>query len=183
MTSVRAKSNIADKYIQIRDQLWPGGAASLWDRHAHKGFATIPKTMPLILKAIDEMTKNQPASSTYLSLWCSTWDNGFVALSKQGELAHASGFSGQRAIYVWSTRMKLLQELHFIDIKHGKSGPLGHAIIWNPHMVIRWHYENKTGLGLTDGTYTALVEWGLEVGAKDMQMKLPVPWKETSKAA
>lgn len=183
MTSVRTKSAIANRYLQIRQQLWPGAESSLWDRNAHKGFASIPKTMPIILKIIDEMTKNNPASATYLSLWCSTWDNAYVTLSKSRDLAHASGFSGQRAEYVWGTRMKLLQELKFIDIKPGKSGPMGHAIIWNPHWVIRWHYENKTGTGMQESSYTALVEWGLEMGCKDIGLEVPPPWQTSTEAA
>lgn len=177
MTSAKAKHTIAARYLQLRDQLWPGAEPSLWDRHAHKGFATIPKTMPLILGIIDEMTKNNPASRTYLALWCATWDNSYVTLSKARDLAYASGFGSQRAEYTWGTRMKLLQQLHFIDIKPGKSGPMGHAIIWNPHMVIRWHHENKTKSGMQEGSFTALVEWALEMGAKDMTATIPVPWE------
>lgn len=182
VTSIRTKNAIALKYLALRDQLWPGTGAYLWDRSAHKGFATIPKTMPLILQIIDQMTKNTPASSTYFSLWCSTWDNSYVTLSKTKDLAHASGFSGQRAEYVWSTRMKLLQELKFIDIKAGKSGALGHAIIWNPHLAIRWHHEQKTP-GLSEASYTALLEWALEMGAKDMTAETPVPWAVRTVAA
>ena len=55
-----------------------GATPFLRDRKAHKGFTTIPKTMPLILRIMDEMTKGAPVSSTYMTLWCSTWDNGFV---------------------------------------------------------------------------------------------------------
>lgn len=178
MTSARTKSAIAARYLELRDSLWPGTEPALWDRNAYKGFATIPKTMPLILKIMDEMNKNTPVSATYLALWCSTWDNSYVALSKPQDLALAAGFSGQRAVYVWSQRMRLLQAQGFIDIKPGKSGPLGHAIIWNPHFAIRWHHEQKTP-GLHEASYTALVEWALEMGAKDMTPAVPLPFVTT----
>ena len=167
MTTKRAGSAIRLKNMALRDHLWPGNAIWLWDRNAHKGFTTIPKTMPLILKIMDEMTKGAPVSSTYLALWCSTWDNSFVTLSKPGDLAVASGFGGQRGEHTWLGRVKKLQELGFITVKAGKSGPMSHALIFNPHWVIRYHHDRKTP-GLMEASYTALLELALEVGANDM---------------
>jgi hypothetical protein len=167
MTTNREASAIVKKQLAQREMYWPGADAIIWDRKAHKGFATIPKTIPLILKIMDDMSNGKPLSSTYLGLWCATWDNSFVIVSKAAEMAHAAGFSGQRAEYTWATRMKLLEELKFIDIKPGKSGPITYVIIWNPHYAIRWHYEQKTP-GLVEGTYNALLDRALEIGAKDM---------------
>ena len=167
MATKKELSAIAKKQLAVREQLWPAAGAWLWDRSAHKGFTTIPKTMPLIMKIMDEMTKGAPVSSTYLTLWCSTWDNSYIAIGKSEELAHSSGFGGQRGVHTWMGRMKKLQELGFIGIKAGKSGPMSHAIIWNPHLAIRHHYQQKTP-GLLESSYTALLERALEVGAKDM---------------
>lgn len=174
LTTGREAAAIVKKQIALRDQLWPNAEAYVWHRKAFKGFTTIPKTMPLILKIMDEMTKNAPVATTYLSLWCSTWDNAFATLSKPREMAYEAGFTGQRAEYTWTTRMKRLDELGFINIKAGKSGPMSHVIIWNPHFVIRWHYQHKTP-GLLESSYTALLEKALEVGAKDMTDAVPLP--------
>jgi hypothetical protein len=167
VTTIREAGAIAKKQLALRDLHWPNVEGSLWNRKANKGFATIPKTMPLILKILDEMTKGAPVSSTFLTLWCCTWDNSFVVLNKHGDMANASGFGGQRGEYTWSTRMLKLQELHFIDIKAGKSGPMSNAIIYNPHLVIRRHHTHKTP-GLTEASYNSLVEWAFDIGAKDM---------------
>lgn len=167
MASVRELTAIAKKQLALRDQLWPGAEKLIWDRRIERGFTTIPKTMPLILKIMDEMTKGAPVSSTYLALWCSTWDNSFATLSKSEVLANASGFGGQRGEHTWMSRMRRLQELGFIDIKAGRSGPMSFALIYNPHRVIRWHKEQGTP-GLTEGSYNALLEWALDIGAKDM---------------
>ena len=144
MVSVRAVSAITKKQLALRDQLWPGVQPILWDRKANKGFATIPKTMPIILRIMDEMGGGTRLSETYMTLWCSTWDNSFASLAKQRDLAVAAGFTGNRAEYTWRTRAKKLEGLLFIDIKAGKSGPMSYALIYNPHLVIRWHYEQKT---------------------------------------
>jgi hypothetical protein len=174
MVSVREGGVVAKKQLALRNHLWPQADAWTWDRKAHKGFTTIPKTMPLILKIMDEMTKGAPVSSTYMTLWCSTWDNGFIQAVKPDEMAFASGFGGQRGEHTWAGRMRRLQELYFIDIKAGKSGPMTHALIHNPHLVIRWHYENKTP-GLMEGSYTALLGRALDVGANDMLPPPPAP--------
>jgi hypothetical protein len=52
--------------------------------------------------------------------------------------------------------------------------PATYVIIWNPHYAIRWHYEQKTP-GLIEGTYNALLDRVLEIGAKDMLDGPPVP--------
>jgi hypothetical protein len=171
MATAREASAIAKKQQALRDLHWPNMEVWLWNRKAHRGFTTIPKTMPIILKIMDEMTKGAPVSSTYLTLWCNTWDNNFVVLNKPGDLAHASGFGGQRGEHTWATRIKKLQELEFIDVAAGRSGPLGHAIIWNPHYILRWHHHIKTP-GLTAASYNALIETALEVGATEMT----TPW-------
>ncbi len=160
-------SAIAKKGIIQRDALWPDQEPYLWNRKANKGFATIPKTMPLVLQIMDELSKGKPLSSTYLGLWCSTWDNSMVNVARHQEMAHSAGFSGQRAEYTWQGRMHLLQELKFIDIKAGKAGPITHVLIWNPHYAIRWHHANKTP-GLMEGTYNALLDRAIEIGANDM---------------
>jgi hypothetical protein len=90
-----------------------------------------------------------------------------VNITRPQELATAAGFSGQRAEYTWIGRMKLLESLRFIDIKPGKSGPISHVIIYNPHLIIRHHHQEKTP-GLLEATYNILLDRALEIGAKDM---------------
>jgi hypothetical protein len=170
--SATAKA-IVEKQLKQREMLWPGMDPWLWHRKANKGFATIPKTMPLLLQIMDDLSKGKPVSSTYLGLWCETWDNSMVNVSKHQDMAHAAGFTGQRAVYTWSGRMKLLQQLRFIDIKPGRSGEISHVLIWNPHYSIRWHHGNKTP-GLVEANFNALLERALEIGAKDMIEDVPI---------
>jgi hypothetical protein len=163
----RSGKAIALKQLAQREMLWPGHEPWLWHRKANKGFATIPKTMPLVLQIMDGLSNGKPLSSTYLGLWCDTWDNSMVNVSKHQEMAHAAGFTGQRAIYTWAARMQLLHKLGFISIKPGKSGPISHVLIFNPHLVIRWHHAQKTP-GLVEANFNALLERAIDVGANDM---------------
>lgn len=173
MTTARQGNAIAKKQMAQRELLWPDAEPWLWHRKAHKGFATIPKTMPTILQIMDGLSNGRPVSSTYLGLWCATWDNSMINVSRQDEMAHAAGFTGQRAAYTWAGRIKILQDLQFIDVKPGKSGPISHVLIWNPHHAIRWHHQQKTP-GLVEANFNALLEKALEIGANDMLEELPV---------
>jgi hypothetical protein len=173
MSAVREKNAITKKQLAQRELLWPGSEPWLWHRKANKGFATIPKTMPIILQIMDDLSNGKPLSSTYLGLWCETWDNSMVNASKHQEMAHASGFTGQRAVYTWGARMQLLQALKFIDIKPGNSGPISHVLIWNPHRVIRWHHDQKTP-GLVEANFNALLSRALDIGANDMMDEVAV---------
>lgn len=167
-------SAIAAKQLLQRETLWPGAGPYLWHRTANKGFATIPKTMPLILRIMDDLSNGKPLSATYLGLWCETWDNSMVNVSKHQEMAHGAGFTGQRAAYTWAGRMQLLKSLFFIDIKPGRSGPISHVILWNPHRVIRYHRDQGTP-GLVEANYNALVERAADIGANDMFDQIVIP--------
>src|SRR5439155_1306852 len=82
------RKKIAKRQLELRNRLWPDMADAkatqewLWSRHTHDGFTTLPKCMPLIMSIMDDLAKGQPVSSTYFELWCRTFDENFVTLSK-----------------------------------------------------------------------------------------------------
>jgi len=169
----RPRKKIAKRQLELRHRLWPDvGQESLWSRHTHDGFTTLPKAMPLMMSIMDDMTKGQPVSSTYLELWCRTFDESFVTLSKPREIAFHSGFVGQRAERTWRSRLKILEELKFISLREGPSGPASYALIFNPYKVILWHYHNKSP-GLRADKFNALMERAAEIG--DESLSPPAP--------
>jgi hypothetical protein len=70
-------------------------------------------------------------------------------------------------VNTWKGRLTILASLGFIDIKPGQSGDFSYALIFNPHLVIRSHFEKKTP-GLTDAAYNALRHRAVEVGEHDL---------------
>lgn len=167
--TVPRKSKITKAIETLKAELWPDLDESyIWSRKSSDGYSTVPRNLSQIGAIADALSgTGKPVLQTYLELWCRVHDDGYVNLSKQSEIAFASGFSGQRAVATWRERLKRLKELNFIDVKAGPSGPYSYALIYNPYKVIRHHKENKTP-GLPDNRYIALVERSLEIGAQDL---------------
>lgn len=166
-TESKAKK-IQRKKLTLRTQLWGDITPhTLWNRNVNDGFTTIPRTMPLIFQIIDNLAdKSKPVSMVYFSLWCRVFDESFIEIKSQEEMATESGFTGQRAVSTWKSRMKNLVSLGFIDAKEGATGEYSYVLLLNPYMVIKkYHGENK----IQGGKYNVLFARALEVGAKDLE--------------
>ncbi len=101
---------------------------------------------------------------TYMELWCRTFDEMYVSLSKSKEIAFHSGFTGQRAERTWSEKIRKLDELGFISVREGQAGLLSHALVLNPYLVIKELYDGKK-YSISKEKYNALVERAIEIGA------------------
>jgi hypothetical protein len=123
--------------------------------------------MPLMLGIMDDLAKGQPVSGTYLELWCRTFDESFVTLSKPREIAFHSGFTGQRAERTWRGRLNILSELQFILLSEGPSGPASYALILNPYKIIQCHHDKKTP-GLRADKFNALMERAADIGDESL---------------
>lgn len=159
-------TKIADRKLKLRQKLWPDTTDDdLWHRKTAKGWLTVPRTMPIILRTMDMLApKGKPVSATYLDLWCRTYDDSFVTVSKPREMAYFAGFTGERAHHTWVSRVRQLQELGFIEYKGGASGPVNYVLLLNPYRVIRQHIEAGV---LREDAANALQERMIEVGATD----------------
>ena len=161
-----SSNKIADRRCQLRQKLWPDvGNDDLWDRKTSKGWLSVPRTMPIILRTMDMLApKGKPVSATYLDLWCRTYDDSFVTVSKPREMAYFAGFTGERAHHTWVSRVRQLQELGFIQYKGGASGPVNYVLLLNPYRVIQKHVQADN---LREEAANALQERMIEVGAFD----------------
>jgi hypothetical protein len=167
--SVRSAKSGAKKLIEKREKLksdlWGDELSTLkvWNRKRHNGFTTIPRVIPQINRIIDKHSgKGKPVASTYLSLWCNVFDEGFIEIKEKQRFAFESGFSGERAITTWTTRMRELEKLNFISSKSGSNGEFNYVLILNPLNAARSLYENRT----KDDLYNALIGRMNDVGAE-----------------
>lgn len=167
-TSKKVLSKIARQKLEMRQSIWPElDESQLWLRENTDGWLTVPRSMPLLLRIMDILApKGKPISQTYLDLWCRTFDNAFVIVSKTREMAYYSGFFGERAEGTWATRMRILKELGFIDFQAGASGPMNYVLIYNPYHVIKRHHEEGK---LNDMAFNALKTRAIEIRATDFE--------------
>lgn len=173
--SKKRVSKIARQKLALRDGLWPGlDAAGLWDREKSDGWLSVPRAMPLLLQIMDSLSKGKPVSSTYLDLWCRTYDDAFIIANKEREMAFFSGFTGERAVRTWASRMRILKSLGFIDIKEGPSGPISYVLLLNPYHVVRSHYEAGH---VNEAFFNSLRQRVIEIGADDLDMTPTVKLK------
>lgn len=172
MATRRNPSKIAQRRREMRAELWPDlDPSKLWDRKQSDGWLSVPRAMPLLLRIIDSLCdKGKPASSAYLDLWCRTFDDSFVFVNKDREMAVSSGFTGERAVRTWSTRIYSLKDLGFIDIKEGPNGPISYVLLYNLYLVVRAHRDKE---GVSDLLYNSLRQRMIDVGAQDLDADRP----------
>src|SRR5260221_4028582 len=101
----RKKTPHDDNRISLREELWPGSCDEIWDitDAELKGFATVPRLMPLVLHLIRILVEKNGGdpSSVYFELWCRDFGQGLVQISDEQECAYFSGYSSTRALRTW----------------------------------------------------------------------------------
>lgn len=165
---VAKASAILRRQLEVRKKLWPQVSDQMtWNRRARDGFVTMPRAMPLIMRIMDYMAgKGSPVSLVYLDLWCRTFDEAFLQITKTEEMATYAGFSGQRAVRTWKERIAKLAELGFIDIKYGLSKDVQFALILNPyHVIAKAYAEGEVPIEM----WNALMVRSAEIGADDLE--------------
>ncbi len=158
---------ILQRVMERREEFWPDIPDRTWNRTNSDGFTTIPRTLALIGTIADMLAgKSKRVSTVYWGLWCRVWDTaGLVTIENEYELATEAGFSGERRIYTWRDRIKLLIKLKFIEVRPGPKGPYQYVLIFNPYHVLYDHHESGK---IQDQYWLSFTERAEEIGAKDI---------------
>ena len=122
----------------LRERFWPNSGELIWSRHTHVGFTTIPRTLPLILRLIKELSpkgKGDP-SRVYFDLWSRVYDEGFVEVTQPDDFAYAAGYTGTRALRTWREHVQLLAHMGFIRTEEQGNRDIAYVLILNPHEVV-----------------------------------------------
>lgn len=134
----------------------------VWRRKSNDGFTTVPRTLPIVMQAIDDTSKGAPAGHSLFCLWSRAPDNPLVIVENPATFAAEAGFTGERLVDTWRKRMKKLRDLGFILTKRGPSGEFHFILLLNPNIAV----ELMRGKNLVqDGLYGRFLERVAEVGA------------------
>ena len=146
-----SENTIDRKQRELRDRIWPEAASWIWDRNDKanvKGFATIPRLLPLVMILVKELSGKGEgdARMAYLELWGRARDNHIISITDEEDIAYASNCTKQkRAVRTWADHMKVLERLGFILIASDGNRDIGHILLLNPLAVAaRLHKEGKT---------------------------------------
>jgi hypothetical protein len=167
MKMAKGKSRtILQRHLEARAMLWPEVTSQmLWDRKERDGFSTVPRTMPLMMSIMDDMSgKGYPVGQTYFEMWSRLYDELFLTLNRNEEMAFHSGFEGQRAVRTWKDRVQRLSDLGFIGLQPGPNGDQSYAIFFNPYHVIKRAFISGR---VAQNKWKALLIRANEIGASD----------------
>lgn len=123
----------------------------------------MPRTMPLIMEAVDALSGVHPAGQVLLTLWCRAPDHALVTIESPAVFAAEAGFAGLRAVDSWRRRMRKLVELGFILTKPGASGDFHYVILLNPHCAMECRQSRFKGIPVS--VYNRFIERVMDVGA------------------
>ncbi len=133
----------------------------IWHRKTNDGFTTVPRTMPIVMQAIDALSKGSPAGHTLFCLWARSPDMPFLTIETPVTFAAETGFTGERTVDTWRKRMKILREHWFIMTKPGPSGEFHYVLLVSPNAAVEWlRAQGK----VQDGIYSRFVDRLMEVG-------------------
>ncbi|MHA6641818.1 hypothetical protein [Mesorhizobium sp. A623] len=157
------RMKMAERSKQQMDLHFPNFHPSwIWHRKTNDGFTTVPRTLPIVMQAIDIQSKGQPAGHTLFCLWARSPDNPVIVIENPATYAAEAGFIGERAVDTWRKRMKKLRELLMIQTKPGPSGEFHYVLLLNPNAALEW--MRSQGLA-QDGIYGRFIDRLMEVGA------------------
>lgn len=162
---IARSKKIAKTYKERREKLWPELTDSDFWSKDNKGFVCVPRAMPILMLIMDHFSPNKPLSKTYFSLWARCFDEMIVRADNQVVLATEAGFSGERKVTTWKSRIQKLEELGFIKSKEAFDGDL--IVLLNPFKVALKLFEQDKSQALSM-LKDALETRVLEVNSKDL---------------
>lgn len=177
-----SENSIDRKQRELRERLWPGAGAWIWDRNDKekvKGFATIPRLLPLIMILIKELSGRGEGDAriAYLELWSRARDNHIVSITDEEDIAYASNcIKPKRATRTWADHMRVLERLGFILIAGDGNRDIGHILLINPLAVAaRLNKEKKTPARWWSAFTRRASEIGAKIPAPLSSLPMPEP--------
>ncbi|WP_109316510.1 hypothetical protein [Pseudovibrio ascidiaceicola] len=173
--------NMVERAQQQMDLHFPGtDPRYMWHRKNNDGYSTVPRTMPIVMQAVDQASKGTPPGHVLFSLWARSPDHPLLMIENQTTFAVEAGFSGERAVDTWRKRMRKLRDLSMIMTKKGASGDFHYVLLLNPNTGVEYMY--RQGLVSAD-LYGRFIDRMAEIGAYGEIEGIQELWAEMQAAA
>lgn len=130
--------NAASKRTSTRNTLWPNSEAWVFIPGHSKGFAQIPRVVPLVARLINELGGKENAGSLYQVLWSHDWGQGIVEIRNSKALLYEAGYAtkGGRAERTWRERLAILRSLWLVVPGGLEYDDESHLLLIDPHLAV-----------------------------------------------
>lgn len=174
--AAKKRLKMAERAQQQLELHFPGYPSQwLWHRKTNDGYTTLPRTMPLVMQAIDSQCKGQPAGHVLFCLWARSPDNPLVIIENPATFAAEAGFEGERAVDTWRRRMKALLALNFISAVKGPSGDFHYVLLLNPNAAVELLWQKQS---IQTSLYSRFRDRLGEVGGLDELDAINALWQQ-----
>ena len=155
----------SERRREMRDNLWPGAEKTVWSRKTDDGYSTVPRTLPLIMTLINELSPKSTgdASRAYFELWSRSYDEAYIEIVDEADHAYAAGFLRSRAVRSWRERMRVLVDLGFIKVKPKGGREFAYVLLVHPHDVVE---KLRSRPDFPVNWYNSFLERVTQVGAR-----------------
>lgn len=123
-----------------RDLLWPDAADLVFDpsdRAFTKGYAQVPRVVPLVARLANELESPVNAGPLYQVLWAQDWGQGIVEVRSFKQLLYEAGYTGRgtRIERTWDERIKILKKLELIRTAPRGLDNYGFLLLVDPYLA------------------------------------------------
>lgn len=164
------------KRVEIRRELWPAGDCLVFDPSDKKtkGYAQVPRVVPLVACLINEIGGRENAGSLYQAVWAHDWGQGIVEVRSFKALLHQAGYSGKgsRAERTWRERIRILKKYGFIYTAAKGLDDIGYILLIDPHIAVLslWRSlpedaDTKALSGWFEQFRLFCLDWGVDLKA------------------
>lgn len=137
------KARMQRQRSELREAEFGADADSLIWHKQEKAFCTVPRTLGLLCTLISDLSKGADAAQVYLDLWCRQFEDGFVEIEDEEEVAASCGYpGGPRGVRYWRQAMATLVRLGFIQVKPKNTRKYGFVLLLHPQDVVARIYSN-----------------------------------------
>lgn len=103
------------------------------------GWFRAPRTLPLLMALLKskKVSGTTDATSVYLELLSRHRDAGIIEMASETDHSYAAGYPGTRGVRTWQERMRLLEELGFIQSKKVGNATYKYVVLVHPAIVVK----------------------------------------------
>lgn len=155
-----AAKKATEKRMKTRDTLWPDAGPLVFDTNdkAVRGYARIPRVVPLVARLINAIGGSENAGALYQTLWAQDWGQGIVEVKSFRTLLYEAGYAGKgsRVERTWDERIGILRKLGFIKTAKKGLDPVAFILLLDPHLAVLKLFGDQA---LQEADQKTLHEW------------------------